>query len=67
VFTFGKFKEKGRNVRWVLENEPSYILWLVKSNIIEFSAEIVDEANDNDASQPYDGLSIGDSQENWGN
>jgi len=44
IFTFGKFK--GKTVRYVLEHEPSYILWLVDNQIVDFPQEIIDNAED---------------------
>jgi len=44
VFTFGKFK--GKTVRHVLENDPSYIIWLHEEKIVEFPQSILDNAED---------------------
>lgn len=44
VFDFGK--HKGKTVRWVLEKEPSYIIWLHENKICEVPEEIVEEAVD---------------------
>ena len=44
VFIFGKFN--GKTVRYVLEHEPSYILWLNELQIVKFSQEILDNAED---------------------
>lgn len=57
VFEFGKFK--GKSVRHVIENEPSYILWLDTEKIVKFSKEIIDNAEDNNHSDCGD-LSDGD-------
>ena len=56
VFTFGKFK--GKSVRHVLEDEPTYILWLDSEGIVEFSQEILDNAQDEmfDGDDPSQGI-----------
>lgn len=51
VFTFGK--HRGKTVRWVIDNDPSYILWCGENKICEFSQEILDNAEDADI--PNDG------------
>lgn len=46
VLDFGK--HKGKTVNWVLQNDPSYILWLDSGKVKQFSQEILDNAEDND-------------------
>jgi hypothetical protein len=43
---FGFGKHKGETVRHVIEHDPEYILWLDSENIVEFSREILDNAED---------------------
>lgn len=54
VFPFGKYK--GYKVRYVIDNEPSYILWLDEQDIVKFTDEMIDEAEENDDAQhdPYE-------------
>lgn len=44
-FEFGR--HKGKTVREVIEKDPSYILWLVEENAVEFPQEFIDSAEDN--------------------
>lgn len=46
ILTFGK--HKGKTVRWVLEREPSYILWLHENKVCEIAEEIVEAATDSE-------------------
>lgn len=39
ILTFGKFR--GKSIRYVLDNEPSYILWLWEHNVSEISVRIL--------------------------
>jgi hypothetical protein len=50
-FDFGK--HKGKTVRFVLENEPSYILWCDEQKVVEFSKSIIETAIDNDFDDAY--------------
>ena len=61
MFTFGK--HKGKSICSILLDDPSYILWLDMQEIVEFSDEIIEEAEEKDDSRDY---SIGDMPENWG-
>lgn len=49
VLDFGKHKDK--TVRWVIEHDPSYIIWLNENKICEIPEEIVEEAQISDANQ----------------
>ena len=43
VLNFGK--HKGHSIAFVIENDPGYILWLSEQEIVEFSDDILDEAD----------------------
>lgn len=60
VLTFGK--HNGLSIRSVLLDDPSYILWLHEQGIVEFSDDIIIEAEENDDRE----YSSGDMPENWG-
>jgi len=47
VITFGKFK--GKTIRWISQQEPSYIIWLDEEKIVQFLDEILDNAISDDA------------------
>lgn len=40
--TFGK--HRGKSVYWILEHEPSYLLWASDEKIIQIPKEILDDA-----------------------
>lgn len=42
VMPFGKYK--GYKIRYIVDNEPSYILWLSDNDIVKFSNKILNEA-----------------------
>lgn len=44
VLDFGK--HKGKTIRWVIEHDPSYIIWLHENKVCEIPEEIVEEAVD---------------------
>lgn len=47
TLTFGK--HKGKTVRWIIEHDPSYIIWLHENKVCEMPEEFVDEAVENDS------------------
>lgn len=47
ILTFGKFK--GKTVRWIANEEPSYIIWLDEEKIVTFPDEVLDNAISDDA------------------
>lgn len=47
VLTFGKFS--GQSIDYVAEHEPSYIIWLADEKIVEFSRDILEAAEIDDA------------------
>lgn len=49
--TFGK--HKGKTVYWILEHEPSYILWLSDEKIVQFPDEILNNADEYEADKDY--------------
>ena len=46
ILTFGKYK--GKNIDFVLGEEPSYLLWLDENEIVEFSDDIYNLAEKHD-------------------
>jgi len=44
---FGKHRCK--TVEWVVENDPSYICWMVEEGIAELPQDVYDKALENDA------------------
>lgn len=46
--TFGK--HKGRTIQYILDEEPSYIIWLVEEDIVEIPDDIYQEAQELDGS-----------------
>lgn len=42
IIDFGK--HKGRFVQWVIDNEPSYLLWLADETDIDISPSVLDDA-----------------------
>ena len=51
-FFFGK--HKGQTARKVIEDDPGYIIWCDSEGIVKFSAEILDNANDNMVGHTFD-------------
>jgi hypothetical protein len=49
TLTFGK--HKGKTVRWIIEHDPSYIIWLHENKVCEIPDEFVDEAIDNEGNE----------------
>lgn len=47
IMTFGKYK--GKTVEWIIDDQPSYIMWLVENEIIECDDEIYEDAQWADA------------------
>ena len=46
ILNFGQYFDK--TVQWVLENDPSYILWLDWAEVAEIAEDIVEEAQELD-------------------
>lgn len=44
IFVFGKYK--GMSIRIIIDKDPEYILWLAEKGIVDFSQEILDNAED---------------------
>lgn len=44
LLTFGKYR--GKSVRWILLEEPSYILWLHEKEIVSFPEDLIIEAEE---------------------
>lgn len=40
--TFGK--HKGKTFQWILDNEPSYLLWLDREEIVDMPEDLVEAA-----------------------
>lgn len=66
VLTFGKYK--GMTVRYILDVDPSYILWLDEEKICSISQSILDNATDEDLNQQLDEMDFGlpDPWDMWG-
>lgn len=59
VLQFGKYK--GHSVEFVLNKEPSYIVWLEEEGVCKVSSEIYDEAQDlDDYDYQDDGMDMWD-------
>lgn len=54
TISFGK--HEGKSIRWLIEHDPSYVIWLNDEKIATFTPEMLDKAYDND----WDELSWGD-------
>jgi len=52
VFTFGKYK--GYKLEYVIDVEPSYIIWLSDENVLIFTPEIIETATENYADSSSD-------------
>lgn len=52
VLTFGK--HKGKTIRWIIEHDPSYLIYLGDEKIIEIPQEFIDLAEDNILDQMTD-------------
>lgn len=52
VLTFGQYRDK--TVRWILEHDPSYIIWLDDEGVCSVSQEILDNAEDEELNQQID-------------
>lgn len=42
VITFGKYK--GKSLAWILEENPSYIVWLSENNVVKISDNLLTTA-----------------------
>lgn len=51
-FSFGK--HKGKTARWVIENDPGYIVWCDSEGIVKFSTEILENTNDEMVGHTFD-------------
>lgn len=66
VLTFGKYK--GMTVRYILDVDPSYILWLDEENICSISQSILNDAIDEDLNQELGNAMdwwMGESPSDW--
>jgi hypothetical protein len=46
-------KHNGQTIRWIIEFDPSYILWMHENNVIEIPQKFVDEAIDSDIENTF--------------
>ena len=44
VITFGKYRGKGKTIRWIVDNDPEYIMCLDEEGIVELPADILEAA-----------------------
>lgn len=51
IMTFGKYK--GKTIEWIVDEQPSYIVWLVENEIIECDDEIYEDVQAADANTSY--------------
>jgi len=52
---FGKYK--GKSFRYILKENPSYILWLDRENIVKMPSSLVNKAREANNSLSYDNFS----------
>ena len=44
TLAFGK--HKGKTVRWIVDNNPEYIIWLDEESVVEFPEDILETARE---------------------
>lgn len=51
ILTFGKYQ--GQSVRWIIEHDPSYLIWVNDNTEWKVSQELLDAATDEEINQSF--------------